>query len=145
MRTRVFLPAVIAAAVAHWLLGAAWFTIFARQWAAGVRITEAEIAVAKAHGNPAGYLVALVANFGMAMVLAKVLALTGRTGARDGARLGVMLGTGLAALPMITEFFFEFRHLDVAFIAAGYPAVGCVLMGAIVGAWRGNADKAAAI
>lgn len=134
----VFLPAVIVAAMAHWVLGAAWFTIFAKPWIAGLRMSEGEIAQIMGHPKPTGYIVALVANFGMAVVIARVMRMLGRGNAAQGARLGMMLGAGIAMLPMMTEFFFEFRHLEFALIAAAYPAVGCVLMGAIIGGWRGK-------
>jgi hypothetical protein len=37
---------------------------------------------------------------------------------------------------MGTEFVFEGRSLEIFVITAGYPLVGTLLMGAIVGGWK---------
>jgi hypothetical protein len=51
-------------------------------------------------------------------------------------RVGLVLGFGLAFTAMVTELVFEARSGQFLLIAGGYPVVGCVVMGAILGAWK---------
>ena len=107
------------------------------------------LAAAKAHPSPVPYLLAFICNFGFAIVIARMISFTNMRTALGGARIGMMLGFGVAMLPMMTEYFFEMKHLNFALIAAGYPAIGGIVMGTILGAWQKRgavalASKAAA-
>ena len=126
--------AVIAAAIAHFVLGAAWFGGMKSAWLAGTGKTEQELLQ---QGSPAlAYSIAFVSNLIMALVLAKVIAASGRWSATGGMRVGLVLGFGLAFTAMVTELVFEARSTPFLLIAGGYPVAGCVLMGAILGAWK---------
>lgn len=126
--------AVIAAAIAHFVLGAAWFGGMKSAWLAGAGKTEQELLQ---QGSPAmAYSAAFVCNLIMALVLAKVIADRGRWSATRGMHIGLVLGFGLAFTAMVTELVFEARSTPFLLIAGGYPVVGCVLMGAILGAWK---------
>ena len=138
MERRVNLAAVIVAAIVHWLLGAAWFTVFAKPWIAGLGYTEEQVKQIAATMGPAPYILVLAFNIGVAYVLARVIIGMNSQTAACGAGLGFMLGFGLAALPMLTEIVFERRPTSFALIAAGYPVIGMMIMGAILGAWKGK-------
>lgn len=126
--------AVIAAAIAHFVLGALWFSSMKGAWLAGIGKTEQELLQ---QGSPAlAYSIAFVSNLIMALVLAKVIAASGRQSATGGMRVGLVLGFGLAFTAMVTELVFEARSTQFLLIAGGYPVVGCILMGAILGAWK---------
>ena|ERR1700675_941082 len=126
--------AVIAAAIAHFLLGAIWFTGLKDAWLAGTGKTEQEL---MQQGSPAmAYSIAFVCNLIMALVLAKVIAASGRWSATGGMRVGLVLGFGLAFTAIVTELVFEARPPSFLWIAGGYPVVGCIVMGAILGAWK---------
>jgi hypothetical protein len=126
--------AVIAAAIAHFFLGAVWFSGMKSAWLAGVGKTEQEL---MQQGSPAmAYSIAFVCNLIMALVLAKVIAASGRWSATGGMRVGLVLGFGLAFTAMVTELVFEARSGQFLLIAGGYPVVGCMVMGAILGAWK---------
>lgn len=136
MQRKVHFPAVLVAAAAHWVFGAVWFTAFKNAWLAGTGLTPAQVQNAQANQSPVPYLIAYVCSFGFAVVISRMITFSNMRGARDGARIGLMLGVGVAMLPMITEYFFEMKHLNFALIAGGYPAVGGLMMGAILGAWQ---------
>ena len=136
MERKINFPAVLVATVVHWLLGAAWFTFFRNEWIAGVGLTPAQVQAAQAHPSPVPYIIAFICSFGLAVVIARMITFSKMTTALGGARIGMMLGLGVALLPMMTEYFFEMRHLKFALIAGGYPAVGAVIMGVILGAWQ---------
>lgn len=128
--------AVVVAAIVHWVLGAAWFTLLADPWVAGTRIPEAEVSAMKAHPSAMPYVVALVCNLFVAYAIAWVLNKDDKPTAGSGAMTGLMLGIGIAAAAMVTELVFEARSAEFMMIAAGYPVVGSAIMGTILGAWQ---------
>lgn len=136
MEKKINFPAVLVAAVVHWLFGAAWFTFFNQQYIAGLRMTQAQLDAARAHPSPIPYVVAFICSFGFAVVIARMISFSNMRTALGGARIGLMLGLGVAMLPMITECFFELKSLNFALVVSVYPAIGAVMMGAILGAWQ---------
>lgn len=127
--------AMMVAAVADWLLGAVWFTVFANQWRAGIRMPADEMQANTAHPNFWPFLIALVSSFVMAYAIARVVAGSEAQGLLRGIIAGVLVGLAAAAA-MVTEMVFEIRPGSFTLIAAGYPLVGSILMGIIIGAWR---------
>ena len=81
-------------------------------------------------------MVALVCNFIMACVLSWLVIQTGEQTAMRGIGLGALLWMGLVGTSIGTEYVFESRSLQIFAITGGYPLVGLVLMGAIVGGWK---------
>ncbi|MFB3812584.1 MAG: DUF1761 domain-containing protein [Terriglobales bacterium] len=138
MERKINLIAVFVAAVVHFGLGAAWFTVFAQPWIAGTRMTPEEVQGAQQTMSPLPYFVALLCNLVIAYAIAWVLAQLATQNVLRGIAVGAVLGFVMAAA-MITEFAFERRPSSFNLIAAGYPFVGAIIMGAIVGAWRKKA------
>lgn len=135
---KIKLPAVIVSAIAYFVVQGIWFTVFSDAWVAGTRFTEAEVAAAKAHPPTGPYVVAFLCNLIFAYVLAKIIAAARETTALGGARVGLVVGFGIAFTSMVTEFVFEEKPLSFMLISAGVAVIGGVLMGAILGAWRGK-------
>ncbi len=134
-QARMNYAAVVVAAVLYWLLGAAWFTILSKQWLAGIGKTMEQLQ--QEGGSPAvAYAVAFLSNVVLAYVLAWLVVRTGEQTAARGMQLGALLWIGLVATTMGTEFVFEGRSLEGFVITAGYPLVGMLLVGAIVGGWK---------
>jgi hypothetical protein len=128
--------AVIVAAIVDWFAQAGWFTALSGPYTAGLGLTPDQVAASKAHPDPWMYVTALVANLVMALVIAKVISWVGQWSAGGGARVGFVLGLGVAFTAMATAYVFEARPLSFILVSAGYPVVGCVIMGAILGAWK---------
>jgi hypothetical protein len=137
MNVRINYAAVVVSAVLYFALGAAWFTALSKPWAEGAGFTPEQITAAKP--QPLPFIGAFIANLVLAYVLAWLVARTGETSAARGAKLGALLWVGLVATTMGTEIAFELRSLQFFLITAGYPLVGLLLMGAIVGGWRKKA------
>ncbi len=131
-------PAIVVAAVVDWLLGAVWFTAFAKPWIADLRMTVEEIVYYRSHMTPWPYVIAfacsLVLAYGIACVVARSGSSEGPTAA-CGLRLGFAVGVVIFAA-MLTELVFEHHTAAFIAIAAGYPLLGMTIMGAIVGAWK---------
>ena len=135
---RINWGAVLVAAIVHWLLGWQWFTVFADAWTAGLRMAPEELQAAKAHPNFGPYLIALLCNFLLAFAIARLLAGSESHNLFRGIRVGTLVGMA-TAVAMVTELVFELRPRPFIVIAAGYPLVGCILMGIIIGVWKPKA------
>jgi len=127
--------AVLIAAIVDWLLGAVWFTAFASQWRAGIRMPQAEMQSYTNHPNFWPYLIALLCSFLMAYVIARLLANAQSHGLFRGIAVGILVGLA-AAVAMVTEMVFEVRTGPFILISAAYPLAGCILMGIIIGVWK---------
>jgi hypothetical protein len=142
MEAKPNLIAVLLAAVAHFLLGAAWFTLFARPWTAGLRMSPSEIQAAQQNPALTPYIVAFVCNLILAYAIAWVLSRLHEQNVLRGIGVGAVLGF-VAAAAMLTELAFEQRPSSFCWIAVGYPFVGSILMGIIIGAWKKGKREAA--
>jgi hypothetical protein len=71
----------------------------------------------------------------MAYAIAKLIAGSETRSLFRGITVGILVGFA-AALAMVTEMVFEIRPGSFVLISAGYPLVGCILMGIILGAWK---------
>jgi hypothetical protein len=127
--------AVALAAVLDWLLGAVWFTVFAAQWRAGLRMAPEELQAYMAHPNYWPYLIALLCSFLMAYVIARLVGGSETHGLFRGIMVGALVGLA-AAMAMVTEMVFEIRAGSFILISAAYPLLGCILMGIIIGVWK---------
>jgi len=134
-------PAVLVAALAHWVLGAAWFTAFSKAWVAGLRMAPDELRAYMSHPNPWPYVIALLCDFLMAYAIARLISGYESPGLLHGIGAGLLVGL-IAALALATELVFERMGVSFIVIAAGYPLAGCILMGIIIGAWRPKARTA---
>lgn len=132
---RVNWMAILVAAVADWLLGAVWFTVFASQWRAGLRMAPAELQQYMSHPNFWPYLIALLCSFLMAYAIARIVAASTTQGFFRGISAGILVGLA-AAMAMITEMVFEIRPRPFVLISAAYPLAGCILMGIVIGIWK---------
>jgi hypothetical protein len=128
MRTAL---AVLLAALAHFVFGAVWFTVLKQPWLQSIGKSQEQLTA----GVNAGlaYTVAFVGNLLMAGVLVFVLR-AGSSSTISGIQAGAILGFGIAAAALVTELIFEARSGTGMIIASLYAAIGCVIMGAIIGA-----------
>jgi hypothetical protein len=134
---RVNFVAVVVAAVAYFVLGAIWFTALQKPWLAAIGKTVDQLT-----GSPApGYVVAFTCNLIIAWVLARLMIATGRTGLMGGVTIAALLWIGFTGTTMATEFVFEGRTPAAYVIIAGYPLLGMLIMGAILGAWQKRSTR----
>lgn len=132
---RVNWAAILLTGVADWLLGAVWFTVFSKQWQAGLRMPPEELQQYMAHPNYWPYLVALLCSLLMAYAIARLVASSATHSLFRGISAGLLVGFA-AALAMVTEMVFEARAASFILISAAYPLLGCILMGIIIGVWK---------
>jgi uncharacterized membrane protein len=133
--------AIGVATLIYFVLGAAWFTMFMNPWLAGTGRTMAEL---KASSMPPwlGYVVALVMTAILAIVLSWIIQATGPQTAARGATIAAALWLGFVFTTWATEYAFEARCLPILAINTGYPLVGMLLMGLVIGGWKAKARAA---
>ena len=126
--------AVIACAVAYWLVGGLWYGfLFTKPWVA----LEGD---APSHVNPfRAYVVTFLLNLLIAFVLAQVCIWRNANTASRGAAIGVLLWLGIVGPITLTTAMYEGRPMELFAINEFYPLVGLCLMGAILGAWKKKA------
>lgn len=130
--------AVIVAAIVHFFLGAVWFTVFKTQWLANIGMTQEQL-MAKSGGAPIfyPYIVSFLCNVVIARVLAQVIIATSVAPSLfHGIRVAFYAWGGFVATTFLTSYVFEMKHWTGWAVNAGYPLVGMLLMGAILGAWQ---------
>jgi uncharacterized membrane protein len=132
--------AILVAAIAQWLLGAVWFTAFQKQWTAGLRMPPDELQAYMNHPNFWPYIISFLCNLVIAYAIARLLSAYEGHGLFRGISVGILIGL-VAAVAMITEMAFEARARSFMAISAGYPLVGSILMGLIIGVWRPKANS----
>jgi hypothetical protein len=133
--------AVGVAALIHFMMGAVWFTILMNPWLAGIEKTQEQLMRESSPWMP--YVIGFVGNLIMAYFLAWLLAKTGEYSAASGIKYGALVGLAIVCTAMGTEMAFEARSLQSFLINAGYPLVGLMIMGAVIGAWKPKGAAAA--
>lgn len=124
--------AIVIAVLVNTVLGAAWFSqsVFGKKW------MELEGKTAMGGGPPLPILVGLtgLGTLVSAIALEWFITTLGATALGGGALIGVYAGLGFVAPAMFADHLFNGRTGTLFLIVAGYPIVGLILMGAILGA-----------
>ncbi len=129
--------AVIVASIVHFIGAGVWFTLLKQPYLAGIGKTEEEM-MRQAGGHVVyPYIVAFLCNIVIARVLAQVIIATSENPtAMHGLRVAFYAWGGFVATTFLTEYVFELRSVSIFLITAGYPLIGMLIMGAILGAWQ---------
>jgi uncharacterized protein DUF1761 len=127
--------AILIAAVASWLAGAAWYTALAKPWTAAIGMTPEQMQ--ECRKGPGAYLpfvYAFLANAVIAWVLAGLLGHLGPVTLRSGVISGLFCWAGFVITTMLVNNSFAMRSPKLLVIDGGYWLVVLVLSGAIIGA-----------
>jgi hypothetical protein len=129
--------AIVIAAVAAWIAGAAWYTALARPWMVALGKTPEEIEACKKQPmSVLPFIYAFVAAALMAWALAGLIGHLGpgQVTLRNGVISGFFCWVGFVLTTMLVNNSFAQRSPKLLLIDGGYWLVVLVLMGAIVGA-----------
>jgi hypothetical protein len=127
--------AVLIAAVAAWIAGAAWYMSLSKPWQAAVGMTPEKMAAAKS--NPYAWVPFVLVFLGhvvMAWTLAGILGHFGALSVKDGVITGALCWFGFVLTSMVVNNAFAMRSYRLTAIDGGHYLVVLVLMGAIIGA-----------
>jgi hypothetical protein len=139
--TGVSYLAILAAAVAGWLLGAAWYMVFSRPWQEAVGMSANKMK--QAQKSPAFYLpfiFSFIALLVMAWVLAGLIAHLGpgQFTVKNGIISGAFCWLGFVLTTMLVNNSFAGRDRRLLLIDSGHWLAVLLLMGAILGAFGGR-------
>lgn len=123
--------AVVIAAIAGFMTGAAWYGVLGKQWMAAVGLTEKQV---KANPSPAPFILAGLANLIMALMLAGILAHMGRSGLINGVLTGLSVWFGFILTTITVNYAFASRPRALTFIDTGHWLAVLTVIGAIIGA-----------
>jgi hypothetical protein len=128
--------AMLAAAVAAWVLGAVWYRVLSTQWLAALGKTKADLM--GPGGKPKSYVpfvLVFVAELIMAWMLAGILGHLGAVTVKNGVISGASCWFGFVLTAVAANNAFGGRKVMLTVIDAGHWLAVLVLMGAIVGAF----------
>lgn len=134
--------AILAAAVAGWLFGAAWYTVLGRVWqtalgkgpgaSAGAGATTKEDCKDQKKMPLAPMLVSFLAVLVMAVVLYQLLINLGVMGIQAGAVAGLTIGIGFVATSVLVNNLFQGKKLMVTVIDAAHWVLVLVIEGVVI-------------
>ena len=130
--------AVVVAAIVFFMLGAGWYTVLARPWAAGIGKTLEQIE-RDSGGSMMPMVMGFLAILVMCYTLNSLLNRLGDTTAGSGAKVGAFIALGFVAANIALNYAFELRGITLWTINTGYVLVGLTVAGAIIGGWRKKA------
>ena len=125
--------AIVAAAVANMIIGAAWYGIFAEPWLEGIGQTREW---ANENQRPTDYLIAILNSVLMAFFLANVIRWAGVTGILSGLMIGFFMWLGFNGFSFASNHAFEDRSFKLWLVNSGVYLAGLLVIGAILGAWQ---------
>ena len=125
--------AVLAAAVAAFLLGGLWFSpaMFARQWVAALGKKPEEMGM-PGPSMALSFVMTLIMSVALALILGKMPPVT----MAGSVRFGLAVGVGIVATGMASDYAFTKWSRTLYFIQASYHIIMVVLMSVILGSWR---------
>ena len=127
--------AILVAAVAAWLAGAAWYMSLGKYWQAALGMTKEQMEACRT--RPLAWLPFVLVFIGhvvMASTLAGILAHFGIVTVKDGVITGALCWFGFVLTSMLANNAFAMRSYRLTVIDGGHYLLVLVLMGAIIGA-----------
>ena len=126
--------AVVVATIPYILLGYPWFSLFRDTWFHGGGLTVERLQQGPSYA--VAFAVAICSALVTAYVLAFLIAATGEQTTLRGIKIASLVWLAFVAAVMGTQYTFEARTLGYFGVTAGYPLLGFLIMGAILGGWR---------
>jgi hypothetical protein len=126
--------AIVIAAVAAWLAGAAWYMAFGRTWMAALGMTPEQMEAArKEPGAYLPFIYAFIAELVMAWTLAGLLGHIGPITLRNGVISAAFCWLGFVMAAMVVNNSFARRNWRLLWIDGGHWLVVLLVMGTIIG------------
>ena len=131
-------PAVIVAALVHFLLGGLWYSplLFGNKFLQIVNWSPAMLREMESHSHTKELILALVTSLVLVYILAHFVQYTKATSAAGGLQTAFWLWLGFIVTTNMATVLFEERPAGLYLINMGYQFVGCLLAGVILALWR---------
>ena len=137
MYTINFWPIVVSAVVAF-CIGALWYSpmLFGKEWMSLSKMTDADMAAAKARGMWKSYLTQFIASLITFSVLGFLVTATNAVSAVDGAFLALIVWLGFVAMDSVGALLWERKPFKLVMINTVGTLITLLIGGAIIGAWH---------
>jgi Protein of unknown function (DUF1761) len=130
-------PAVLVAAVLHFILGGVWYgLLFGNKFIQLIGWTDAQVKQIQSQSNGKEYLIAFISSLILVYVLAHFVQYTKARTAVGGIQTAFWLWLGFVTTTQIATVIFEGRNIGLYLLNIGYQFVGCALAGIILAIWR---------
>ena len=128
--------AIFSAALAAWLLGAAWYGILGNRWMAALGWSQADMTGASGKRKmPIGPMVtSFVAELVMAAMLSGIMVHTGGFTVRIGLISGALVWVGFVITSQTVNYAFQKRPMSLNVIDGGHWLAVLLVQGAVLGA-----------
>jgi uncharacterized protein DUF1761 len=135
--------AILVSALVYFAVQAVWFTVFMKEWLAGIGKTAEEL---QQQGTSVvlAYAIAFVGALVIAAAISWFTQMTGKQNVIRGALVGVVAWVGFVLTTWSAEYAFEGKSLRILAVNTGVSLIGMVLMGAILGGWKAKSKTAVA-
>lgn len=124
--------AILAAAVATFILGAIWYIAFQTPWMELSGVTEEESAAGGISSFIISFTTYLLGAYALALLLHSMNISTWETGLATGALIGALMVGG----NIFTNNAYEMKPIGLSVLNAGFSAISFAMMGAILGGWK---------
>lgn len=119
---------VIAAAVAGWMFGAIWYSVFGKQWMAAAGLTEETIN----RKNPVPYVMSFLLLICVSGMMRHIFASSGVVELGASVISGLGLGLFIATPWILTNYLYAQRSVKLMAIDAGYATFGSAVIGLVL-------------
>ncbi|MGK2922796.1 MAG: DUF1761 domain-containing protein [Methyloceanibacter sp.] len=127
--------AVVIATLAGFGLGAVWYMVLGLAWMRALGKTEAELKKEDGAGKVLPFIIALVALFVMAWMLAGLMGHLGQVSVRGGVLAGFFVWVGFVITTMGVNHAFSGAKPMLTLIDGGHWLAVLLVMGAVIGAF----------
>jgi hypothetical protein len=125
--------AIVAAAVASWLAGAAWYMAFAKPWMAALGKTKADLKGPSGKPSPLPFVISFAAELVMAWTLAGIIGHAGSVTLANGVISGFLVWLGFVATTMLVNHSFGGHKRTLTAIDRGHWLAVLLIQGAVIG------------
>ena len=131
--------AILVSALVYFAVQAVWFTVFMKEWLAGIGKTAEEL---QGTSVVLAYAIAFVGALVIAAAISWFTQMTGKQNVIRGALVGVVAWVGFVLTTWSAEYAFEDKGLRILAVNTAVSLIGMVLMGAILGGWKAKSKVA---
>ena len=129
-------PAVIVAAILHWILGAVWYGVFSSKFIELMAWTPAQLAAIESQSHTKDYILAFLSSLVLTYILAHFLQYTKAVNISGGLQTAFWLWLGFVVTTQLPTVLFEGRKPGLYLLNIGYQFVACLAAGALLALWK---------
>lgn len=129
-------PAVIVAAILHWILGAVWYGVFSSKFIELMAWTPAQMAAIESQSHTKDYILAFLSSLVLTYILAHFLQYTKAVNISGGLQTAFWLWLGFVVTTQLPTVLFEGRKPGLYLLNIGYQFVACLAAGALLALWK---------